>query len=338
MQDIDKYRTIADDIGLGKVFQVERIKKNNNIDRVVTSDGIFYCKTYTKSWYGPAEENWYPVHHESGAYSALKANGLNTPEVIHAELSATNPLGMPYLLLRALEGKTICQHLAEGSRVDPLLQAAGRYLRAMHAIEFEYPGYVTSPDGPTEPPNPEEWRHGHWSSDVLETAAKSRWQDSSNVLGSDLHERLLEQLESNREAFEADYNPPRMLHGDCHVSQFFFKDDVVTGVVDLEVASSGSPIGDLIKFSIEASSKLREIAWWIPLFHGYGQEPNFGVFKLRLLCCEYAEFRCQSWQGTYPDIIKRLDKAESWHQLFHCSQIDGVAQRGAATDVASRRR
>lgn len=34
-----------------------------------------------------------------------------------------------------------------------------------------------------------------------------------------------------------------MLHGDCHVDQCFFAGTEISGVVDMEVASSGAPIG-----------------------------------------------------------------------------------------------
>ena len=92
MKEIAKYQSLALESGCGELVELTRIKRNNNVDRLVTSDGVFFCKTYTNSWYGPVETNWYPVHHESEAYETLRRNGLNTPEVIRAELSADNPL------------------------------------------------------------------------------------------------------------------------------------------------------------------------------------------------------------------------------------------------------
>ncbi len=162
--DIQSYRTIAEQYSLGHFISVERIKECNDVDRITTSDGVFYCKTYTKSWYGRPEDNSYPVRHEAGAYSVLEAHGLPVPEVVRAELNVANPLGRPYLLLRALEGITIGQALRQGRDVAPMLSAAGEYLRRMHAIVFRHPGYVVSVDGPDKEPDPNDWRHGHWVS------------------------------------------------------------------------------------------------------------------------------------------------------------------------------
>lgn len=315
----ENYRTIAENNKIGTLISVDRIKRNNDIDRITTTQGVFFCKTYTKAWYGPPEENSYPVRHEDGAYSVLKAHGLPTPDVVRAELHPTNALGRPYLLLRALDGITIRQALSQNRDIVPMLNAAGDYLRRMHAIVFRHPGYVSSVAGPTKQPNPDDWRHGHWVSEVLIDSAKDRWKESG--VEKWLHQDLIEFLEFNRAPLEADYSPPRMLHGDCHVDQFFFDNDKVIGVVDMEVASSGAPIGDLVKFSIEASSRLSLLEWWLPFFDGYMQTPDFDLFKLRLLCCEEAEFKCQNWQGRYVEIIGRLYNADTWSSLFNCARV-----------------
>jgi hypothetical protein len=38
-----------------------------------------------------------------------------------------------------------------------LLIAMGDYLHKMHEITFEFPGYLSSLSGPTEPPDPNGW-------------------------------------------------------------------------------------------------------------------------------------------------------------------------------------
>ena len=174
----DAYATVAQQHSLGRLVDVQRVKWANDIDRLVTSGGAFYCKTYTKPWYTSPEENAFPVRHEAGAYAALKAHGLATPDVVVAELGSANPLGRPFLLLRELEGTTIKQACSMGLDIAPLLRAAGRYLGRMHSIVFRYPGYVCSEHGPSEEPSPHGWRHTHWASEVLVAAAKDRWNEA----------------------------------------------------------------------------------------------------------------------------------------------------------------
>jgi hypothetical protein len=80
----DAYSRLAEENSLGRLIDVKRIKRGNDIDRIVTSDGSFFCKTYTKSWYGRPEENSYPVSHEATPFSPPSGlatgsfNGLHT--------------------------------------------------------------------------------------------------------------------------------------------------------------------------------------------------------------------------------------------------------------------
>ena len=105
----------------------------------------------------------------------------------------------------------------------------------------------------------------------------------------------------------------------------------------MEVASSVAPVGDVVKFAIEASSSLAPIEWWPAFFDGYGQVPAFGVFKLRLMCCEFAEFECQNWVGAHAEILERIFRANSWTELFTCSSTAMAAQQDARVDAGSPR-
>lgn len=146
----DAYATITQQHSLGRLVDVQRVKWSNDIDRLVASGGAFYCKTYTKPWYGSPEDDAFPVLHEARAYAALKAHGLATPDVVVAEQGSANPLGRPFLILRQLEGTTIKQACSIGLDIAPLLRAAGRYLGRMHGIVLRYPGYVCSEHGPIQ--------------------------------------------------------------------------------------------------------------------------------------------------------------------------------------------
>lgn len=313
---ISEYQKLASLAGIGTIQECVRIKEANNIDRISTDKGVFFCKTYTKTWYGRSDQTGYCVLHERGAYETLASHQLRVPEVVLFDESSANPLGKPFLFLRKLEGNTILECRHQGMDVKPLLCSAGSYLRTMHSIVFSHPGYVTCPAGPDGPPIRNQWRHRIWEIDVLESQAAKLWEQAVGSSGGSLLSDLTSRFAELRERIGREYTPPRMAHGDCHMDQFFFQNQQVTGVLDMEVASAGDTVFDLVKFAIEASANPPVDEWWKPFFEGYGAEPDFETFKLRLLCCEYPEFAWQKWSGTHVEILTRLFHADGWSSLL----------------------
>jgi hypothetical protein len=143
-------------------------------------------------------------------------------------------------------------------------------------------------------------------------------------LSSPLVERLRTLLSTIEEVLAPACAPPRFVHGDCHAHQFFLdregEDWHVSGVLDLEVASAGDCGEDLMKFSIELAARFPvAMRWWEPLFLGYGRQPDFELFCLRLLGASEAELTCHgegTWPGTREQVLTRLATAREWADLF----------------------
>jgi hypothetical protein len=125
-------------------------------------------------------------------------------------------------------------------------------------------------------------------------------------------------------ALAGEFVPPRFTHGDCHAGQFFLysEDDErhVSGFVDLEVSSAGDCVTDLLKLGIELAGHLPlGSRWWEPLFGGYGGEPDFELFRLRLLGWDEINFKCHGedkWPQTREEHLRQLLAARDWAELF----------------------
>jgi aminoglycoside phosphotransferase len=94
----------------------------------------------------------------------------------------------------------------------------------------------------------------------------------------------------------------------------------VTGCIDMEVASAGDPLYDLVAFAIHMAAEFPpDTYWWQPLFRGYGDTPAFDLFRLRMLGMPEALYRAfdeDKWQGDWETILKRLWDARDWYDLF----------------------
>jgi hypothetical protein len=64
----------------------------------------------------------------------------------------------------------------------------------------------------------------------------------------------------------------------------------VSSAVDTELPPA-DPGEDLIKFGIEVAVRIAATSrWWEPLFAGFGGEPAFALYRLRLLGASPPEF------------------------------------------------
>jgi hypothetical protein len=95
----------------------------------------------------------------------------------------------------------------------------------------------------------------------------------------------------------------------------------VTGVLDLEVASSGCTLFDFVKFFIEMRGTFAGsgYCWWQPLFVGYGHEPDFDVVRVLLASASSMSYTCGDWDGWPPtraEVLRLVTSATDWHHLL----------------------
>lgn len=309
--------------GVSGPLSVERVHAYNHVWRLAGDAGTFFLKIYTKLWYAPyGDSHAFPVTHEAGAWRCLRAHGLATPEVVVAETGTANPLGRPFLLTRELEGRPLTELLRKDLASDGPLRSVGEYLRRMHSVTFEFPGYVSSEEGPTGPRRRGAWEHRCWTAEARERLARETLEAEAAGLSADVRARLDRAIASMGERLRSSYEPPRFVHGDCHANAFFLVEEEgswrVTGTVDMEVASAGDVVEDLMKLCIELATVLpTSSGWWDALFDGYGASPDFDLLKLRLLGATPADFAwTDRWPNSWEAIVRHITGAGSWLQLF----------------------
>lgn len=303
---------------------VTLVNEYNHVYRIECGGEVFFLKTHTKDWY-PSEdaETGYSVAHEYSAFSVLAANGLATPEVLLACRNRDNPFERPFILTRKLHGEPLTQLLqqADEERFRALLMAAGEYLRRVHAITFAFPGYIVG-SGPTAPPDENGWQHLIWTAKRRQKNALAMLQEDATKLPGELVKRLEVIFATTEDALAPAYNPPHFVHGDCHAHQFFLYEEAgrwqVSGFIDLEVASAGDCTQDLVTFATEMARDFPITKrWWEPFFAGYGGEPDFELFRLRLLGTtdDILEFVLH-WRGTKAEFLTHVLSATGWEMLF----------------------
>jgi Phosphotransferase enzyme family len=208
-------------------------------------------------------------------------------------------------------------------RIAALLETSGAFLKQVHAITFERSGYIMD-DGPWVPTDTDAWQHWLWSArqtqrDAFATLEADRPQLSPSIYGD-----LATRFATIEVALAGAWQPPRFTHGDCHAEQFFLYQEAggwqVSGFVDLEVASAGDCVGDLIKFAIEMMVHFAPATrWWAPFFAGYGGAPNFELFRLRMLGWHATNFTAHGaplWPASREQSQRRLLAARDWAELF----------------------
>src|SRR5262249_29294115 len=148
------------------------------------------------------------VEHEACAWTILGAHGLATPEVALARRDCANPLGRPFIITRELRGANLTAELRQAQQPDRLIEALGAYLRGMHAIAFDFPGYLMADGGPIAPPAAEAWQHPIWSASVWQQNALATLQSEGAQLAPAIVERLALLLAEAEQALAPAYARP----------------------------------------------------------------------------------------------------------------------------------
>lgn len=302
------------------------LRPANHTWRIESDRGAFFLKAHSKDWYGGlVAAAGGAVAHEAAAHRMLEANGLATPTVIAAEQSADNPLGWPYLLTERLPGASLLDVVDVGDQAssDAIMEAVGAHLAQMHAIEFDHPGYVM--DGAPGPLEPDAWQHPIWTFERFLLESMRTWSTDAQTVPGSVMDTVMRLFADNVTAVRRSFSPARFTHGDCHANQFFLASSPmgwrVTGVLDLEVASSGCTLFDFVKFFIEMRGTFAGsgYCWWQPLFVGYGHEPDFDVVRVLLASASSMSYTCGDWDGWPPtraEVLRLVTSATDWHHLL----------------------
>ena len=316
----------------GAPLQIDEIKQHNHVYRVVAGGDLLFLKVYTKDWYGgEIAATAGCVQHERAAWAILAAHGMSTPAVLISEANCDNPLGRPVLVTRGLAGTPLGTTAPEVTIAH--LPAVGDYLRRMHAIAFERPGYLM-PGGPDDFASATDWRHPLWFFDVWKQQAFRNLEHERAVLPPTLYNEVQGILEQSERILAPAYELPRYTHGDCWPHQFFVAERperveeggwAVTGVLDMEVASAGDAEADFVHFLLELAACLPAMSrWWDGLFRSYGAEPDFERFRVRLLATTEAEFR-GLWPGSLAQIRAHTLNARGWGELLDVERVLNAA-------------
>lgn len=302
------------------------LRPSNHTWRIDCERGVFFLKAHSKDWYGgSAASAGGAVAHEAGAHQMLKARGLATPTVVAAEQSADNALGWPYLLTERLAGASFVDVVdpVDQTSSDRVMEAVGAHLAQIHAITFEHPGYVL--DGPPHRPMADAWQHPIWTFERFLLQSMRTWSTDAQTVRPSVMDAVMCLFAEHLPAVRSCFSPPRFTHGDCHANQFFVASGAagwtVTGVLDLEVASSGCVLFDFVKFFIEMRGIFASsgYCWWRPLFAGYGSEPDFDVMRVLLAAASSINYTCGDWDGwpsARSDVLRLVTTATDWNELL----------------------
>jgi Ser/Thr protein kinase RdoA (MazF antagonist) len=309
--------------GLSGAVRVTPVREQNHVWHLQQGTGTYYLKTYTKPWYGDdVATTAFCVAHEVAAWAVLASAGLAVPDVVLAAESCENPLGRPFLLTRELRGEPLPDVLLRERTLGPLA-AVGAYLGRAHAIVFAYPGYIVR-TGPDAPLAAGAWRHRCWTADQRQRNALTTLQANQSLLPPPLAHGVEQHVMGMAERLAPAYDPPHFVQGDCHAHQFFlYQEDgawCVSGVIDMEVASSGDSGEDFLHLFSELAATLPATTrWWEAFFAGYGAVPAFDLVRLRFLGttpAEYAWLAGRGWPENWASIVSHFLAATSWEELL----------------------
>ncbi len=313
---------ILSSIGIEGAIIVTVVHEYNHVYCIQCGDETFFLKLFTKGWYTQPHEGAYCVEHERSAWHILKKHSIATPDVLITSQHDDNPLGLPFVLTRALEGTPLDVLVQRASRQElhALLLTTGDYLRQMHALTFPYAGYLIGDDGPIGPLSDDEWRHGIWTAQQCQEDLFSWIQSIRPTLSEETAQRLEQRLATAATELALEYEPLRFVHGDCHLEQIFLQQEgacwQVKGIVDMEMASAGASTADVVYVCRELAQCLApETRWWESFFAGYGSIPDFERFRLRLLNCWYP-YGANAWPGSGDNGFNHLLAAKDWDELF----------------------
>jgi len=304
-------------------LRARHIPSGNDVFRLDTDGETFFLKAPAKDlepWSDPLEGAGVKVNREQAAAECLKSHGLPGLDVMVAEVGQDNAIHRPYLLTRRVPGQPFTRIVPRHAqqRWKGPLQAVGAFLAAVHRIEFKAAGYVVTPEGPAGPTPPAPLMALH-SAEVAQSEAFGDLDLARSLLDPALIETLEARFGAIAATIAPEYQPPRLVIGGFHPNHPFLDRAPggwsVSGCIDLEVTSGGRTLDDLVTFAVGMMFRFdADIAWWEPLFEGYGSEPSLDRFRTDLLAkCSYLFGPAPALGATYQALLT----ATSWASLFN---------------------
>ncbi len=252
----------------------------------------------------------------------LARHGLATPEVVLTGMNRENPVRHAFLLTREVPGRIMDSVLSQVSQQETfqMLSEVGVYLRRMHSLTFTYAGYIMGDEGPPAPPDEHSWQHTIWTLSAFEQALQTWVEAQRNVLSSSLFAQLEQKAQEAHELLSPEYAIPRFTQGDCGIDQIMVVQEQsqwrVSAFLDMEVASAGDCLSDMVSLCVSLAQVLPEtMYWWQPLFQAYEKVPDFEGFRIRLLR-DWYPFDPKIWPGMGENAIRHMLFAEDWETLF----------------------
>lgn len=200
------------------------MRSGNDVFKVDAGAETFFVKVPAKdleAWPEPLDGAASKVVRECAACQCLREHGLPAPEVVAFDAGRENPIGRPYLT-RRLTGRPFTAVVPARSprRWKGPLEAVGAFLAAVHAIEFDSPGYVTTPQGPLGPMRLEPPRGSH-DPEVAQAQALEDLDAARSLLDPALVANLEERFRRIAAAIASEYTPPRFVIGGFHPNHPF---------------------------------------------------------------------------------------------------------------------
>src|SRR5262249_47637578 len=150
-----------------------------------------------------------------------------------------------------------------------------------------FAGYITD-DGPSAPPDENSWQHPSWSARKTQQEAFASLEADKPQLATQLYDEIKRLFFTMEKVMDPAFESMRFVQVNFHSQPFFLWEVAdgwqVSGCIDMEVASAGCTLYDLVGFGIQMAAFFPpDTEWWQPFFQGYGAEPDFDRFRLLML-------------------------------------------------------
>jgi aminoglycoside phosphotransferase (APT) family kinase protein len=256
--------------------------------RLVTGEEIVVRVAPPESANLLAEEIW--------AMDQCRAQGVPTPEIVHAE-PFPEEFCEPYVMMRRLPGTPAHLTSFTSAQHERVLEQLGDYLARIHQIHLPGFGGLVTGEGRYV------GRYSTAGDYLLAELGERAGRLPANVLRPAHAAQLAAILEAGRPIVDAAESV--LVHGDYHLKNVLVQDDQVTGIVDFENLVAGDRVLDFKDIHLRSGSPDDDLR---ALQRGYGLPTLFDD---------------RFWTKLYLYEVPRLLEILGWH--VRLSNSDDVA-------------